>query len=122
MLYGEASAMFTRRLRWWGLGAVLVLLLGILTLWLLMPPRIDDRIHPGMTRAEVETITGQAPRLSLVWSPAGCESYRLPDGMLAVDYERSGLDSKDRAKDVVVDRVLLRPASFEKRLRVWLGW
>jgi hypothetical protein len=112
--------MSRRRLRWLVLSSLGALLLAAMTVWLLTPTRIDERVLPGMTRAEVESITGQTPRFSMLWSSADSERYTSPDGDLIVKYAPTvPLESES---DVVVDRKLTRPKSLWQRIREWLGW
>jgi hypothetical protein len=97
-----------------------MLLFAAVTVVLLTPPRIDQQILPGMTRAEVESITGQTPRLSMLWSSADSERYTSLDGDLIVKYAPA--EWLESEKDVVVDRRLLPPKSVWQRIRDWLGW
>jgi len=112
--------MFRGRLRWLVLGMALVLLACTAALWLLTPEPIDGRIHPGMTRAEVEAILGQAD--------GGTEEYEsiyyLPDGDFCVIYTQRNPEL-GRDKQVVFTRYRLgrnwKP-SFWQRFRAWLSW
>jgi hypothetical protein len=102
------------------LSTLLVLLSAGVAVWLLTPPRIDQRILPGMTRAKVEEITGQKPHLSMLWASVNEERYSSPDGDLIVKYVPAELFGSE--KDIVVDRRLLQPKSFLERIRDMLGW
>jgi hypothetical protein len=77
------------------------------------------QIQPGMTRAQVEAITGQRPSGSMLWSTTNSERYDTPDGNLIVKY-RSPKEIW-QPDDVVVSRELFR-VSFWERFRTWLRW
>jgi hypothetical protein len=115
----ENSAMFKRRLRWLTLALALTLIAGAVTLWLLTPPRIDRLIHVGMTRADVEVITGKPPNKTIpvtmyldgVAHTHFCDFYICTDGRLDVLYVNG-----------VASEIHFEPTpTFVMRLREWLG-
>jgi hypothetical protein len=112
--------MFRKRPWLWGSSVTLVLMLIVFGWWLFLPPRMYRQIQPGMTRAQVEALTGQQPKGSMLWSTVSSERYETPDGNLIVEY-RSPADMTDlwQPDDVVVSRELLRVSLWE-RFRTWL--
>jgi hypothetical protein len=109
----EVSAMFTRRVWWWVVGAALALLVVSVTIWVLTPPRSDSRIHLGMTQAEVEAIL-RCPGMTTNRFFGGVPAhYHCPDGVVHILFK----------PDQTVADILFAPRPpFWEPFRAWLGW
>jgi hypothetical protein len=107
------AGMLTKRLRWLAVVAVFVLVAGGVTLWVVMPPRTDERVKVGMSESEVQGLPAKCVYLSVVDHIGTAEyCYTCPDGSLRVRYGDGGR----------VARFEFTPTPFWERLRKRLGW
>jgi hypothetical protein len=116
----EASAMFTRRLRWWAVGLALVLLAGAAVAWMLMPPSTGNQIRLGMSYEEAEAIARPDQLMaSTIQTRAGrvCR-WDCPDGTLWVTF---GVTSDDTYR-VGAFEFTPKSVGLWDRFRNWLGW
>jgi hypothetical protein len=111
-VFGRFFAMFKRGKMRRILALFLVPVLVFFCFWLLVP-RIGRRIGCGMSRAQVEALTGQTPMLSMLWSSDESEFYSCPDGDFIVTYSPILPFGPHGKEDIAVD---VRPASVWGRI------